>query len=394
MAYLDHAATTPMLPESLAALTAAYAHTGNASSLHAAGRAARKLVEESRESIAATLGCRPGEVIFTSGGTESDNLALKGLFWARRASDPRRIRVITSAIEHHAVLDPAVWLAEHEGAILELAPVDRFGRVDMVALAEIIDRDPTSVALISVMAANNEVGTIQPLADIVELARPHGIPVHSDGVQAIGVLDLEFASSGLDALSVSSHKVGGPLGVGALVAARGLTLEPLLHGGSQERSRSGTLDVPGIAGFAAALSATDERRLDTVGRVSALRDALVDGVRREIPDAVFTGDPRSQGRLPGNAHFSFPGCEGDALLMLLDARGVECSTGSACTAGIPEPSHVLLAMGVDPELARGSLRFSLGSASTIADVDAVLDALPSAVARARRAGQPRVRPSA
>ena len=394
MAYLDHAATTPMLPESLAALTAAYAHTGNASSLHAAGRAARKLVEESRESIAATLGCRPGEVIFTSGGTESDNLALKGLFWARRASDPRRIRVITSAIEHHAVLDPAVWLAEHEGAILELAPVDRFGRVDMVALAEIIDSDPTSVALISVMAANNEVGTIQPLADIVELARPHGIPVHSDGVQAIGVLDLEFASSGLDALSVSSHKVGGPLGVGALVAARGLTLEPLLHGGSQERSRSGTLDVPGIAGFAAALSTTDERRLDTVGRVSALRDALVDGVRREIPDAVFTGDPRSQGRLPGNAHFSFPGCEGDALLMLLDARGVECSTGSACTAGIPEPSHVLLAMGVDPELARGSLRFSLGSASTIADVDAVLDALPSAVARARRAGQPRVRPSA
>ena len=201
-------------------------------------------------------------------------------------------------------------------------------------------------------------------------------------------------SSGLDALSVSSHKVGGPLGVGALIAARGLTLEPLLHGGSQERNRSGTLDVPGIAGFAAALTTTEDRRVETVQRVGELRDALAEGIGREIPDAVYTGDPRPEGRLPGNAHFSFPGCEGDALLMLLDARGIECSTGSACTAGIPEPSHVLLAMGVDPELARGSLRFSLGSPSTMADVDAVLDALPSAVERARRAGQPRVRPPA
>ena len=394
VAYLDHAATTPMLPESLAALTAAYAQTGNASSLHAAGRAARKVVEESRESIAAVLGCRPGEVIFTSGGTESDNLALKGLWWARRAADPRRLRLITSAVEHHAVLDPALWLAEHEGAVLELAPVDRFGRVDLAALAAMIDSDPDSVALVSVMAANNEVGTVQPIGEIVELAHRHGIPVHSDGVQAVGVLECDFASSGLDALSVSSHKVGGPLGVGALIAARGLTLEPLLHGGSQERNRSGTLDVPGIAGFAAALTTTEDRRVETVQRVGELRDALAEGIGREIPDAVYTGDPRPEGRLPGNAHFSFPGCEGDALLMLLDARGIECSTGSACTAGIPEPSHVLLAMGVDPELARGSLRFSLGSPSTMADVDAVLDALPSAVERARRAGQPRVRPPA
>ena len=387
--YFDYNATTPLDPAARESMLPLLDATwGNPSSVHSIGRAARAALDEARYRLASLWRCKPSEVVFTGGGTESNNLAILG---TARLLRERGRHLICSAVEHPAVLHAFRFLRAHEGFELTELPVDAAGRVSVSTVAAALRPDTT---LVSVMAANNEVGTIQPLADIVELARPHGIPVHSDGVQAIGVLDLEFASSGLDALSVSSHKVGGPLGVGALVAARGLTLEPLLHGGSQERSRSGTLDVPGIAGFAAALSATDERRLDTVGRVSALRDALVDGVRREIPDAVFTGDPRSQGRLPGNAHFSFPGCEGDALLMLLDARGVECSTGSACTAGIPEPSHVLLAMGVDPELARGSLRFSLGSASTIADVDAVLDALPSAVARARRAGQPRVRPSA
>lgn len=383
-----------MLPESLAALTAAYELTGNASSLHASGRQARKLVEEARESVAASLGCRPGEVIFTSGGTESDNLAIKGLFWARRTADAQRSRVLVSSVEHHAVLDPAAWLAEHEGAQVELIPVDHVGRVDVEALRTMIERDPASVAAISMMAANNEVGTIEPLRDVVVIASEYGIPLHTDAVQAIGSIDLDFAHAGADAMTVTAHKVGGPHGVGALVAARGLGLEPLLHGGSHERSRSGTLDAPGIAAFAVALAVTMERRETTSRRVAALRDSLIEGVQAEVPDAVLSGDPNPAGRLPGNAHFSFPGCEGDALLMLLDARGVECSTGSACTAGIPEPSHVLLAMGVDPELARGSLRFSLGSTSTPADVDALLDVLPAAVERARRAGSPRARTQA
>jgi len=372
-------------------MTAAYAITGNASSLHASGRQARKLVEEARETIAGALGCRPGEVIFTSGGTESDNLAIKGLFWARRAGDQRRIQVITSSVEHHAVLDPVEWLGTHEGAVVQLIPVDSHGQIDVDALREMVAADPGSVALISVMAANNEVGTVQPLNEVVAIASEHGIPVHCDAVQAAGVLDLNFAIDGIDALTVSSHKVGGPHGVGALVAARGVAIEALLHGGAHERSRSGTLDAPAIAGFAAALIAAVDQREQTVARIEVLRDSLIKGVRHVVPDAVLQGDPVASGRLPGNAHFSFPGCEGDALLMLLDARGIECSTGSACTAGIPEPSHVLLAMGVDPELARGSLRFSLGSTSTQADVDALIEALPAAVDRARRAGRPRIR---
>jgi len=392
VAYLDHAATTPVRPEALAALTSAYEQTGNASSLHGAGRHARKLVEEARESVAASLGCRPGEVVFTSGGTESDNLAIKGIFWSRQADDAGRTRVLCSAVEHHAVLDPVLWLGEHEKAHVDLIGVDSVGRVELAALAELIERDPASIALISVMAANNEVGTIEPVAKIVDLAREAAIPVHSDAVQAVGSIPIDFALLGLDALTVSSHKVGGPHGVGALVARRGRTLEPVLHGGSQERSRSGTLDAPGIAGFAAALAAAVECREDSAVRIGALRDNLVRGVLLAVPDAVLTGDRDPAGRLPGHAHFSFPGCEGDALLMLLDAQSVECSTGSACTAGIPEPSHVLLAMGVDPELARGSLRFSLGWTSTQSDVDELLDALPAVVDRARRAGRPRIRP--
>ena len=392
MAFLDHAATTPIRPESLVALTVAYEHTGNASSLHAAGRQARKTVEEARESVAASLGCGPSEVIFTSGGTESDNLAVKGLYWARRAEARGRVRVLCSAVEHHAVLDPVAWLGSHEEAVVEHIPVDRLGRIDVDALAHMIALDPDSVALVSVMMANNEVGTVQPIAEVVRLAHAHGIPVHSDGVQAVGSLDVDFRLSGLDALTVSSHKVGGPHGAGALVVGRGVSIEPLLHGGAQERLRSGTLDSPGIAGFAAALAAAVDGHAEAAHRLTSLRNELVAGVLELVPDVVVSGDPDSAGRLPGHAHFSFPGCEGDALLMLLDARGIECSTGSACTAGIPEPSHVLLAMGVDPELARGSLRFSLGHTSTPNDVRTVLNELTPVVERARRAGRPRIRP--
>ena len=391
MAYLDHAATTPICREAAAATTAALAITGNPSSLHTSGRRARRLVEESRERIAAALGVSPGEVVFTSGGTEADNLAVKGLYWSRRDGDPRRTRVLTTTIEHHAVLDPAHWLAHHEGADLELVPVDRLGRLDLDAFEAAVERDPGSVALVSVMWANNEVGTVQPLAEVSAVARRHGIPLHSDAVQAVGSMAVDAGL--VDALSVSSHKVGGPPGVGALVLSRELSPVPLLHGGGQERDvRSGTLDTPGIAGFAAALAAAVERRPTRAPEIAALRDELLRRVTLAVPDAVVNGDVAAGGRLPGNAHVSFPGAEGDALLMLLDARGVECSTGSACSAGIPEPSHVLLAMGVDEATARSSLRFSLGATSTVADVDALVAALPEAVARSRRAGL-LVRPS-
>ncbi|WP_407837113.1 cysteine desulfurase family protein [Streptomyces sp. DSM 116496] len=385
MAYLDHAATTPMLPEAAAAMTAQFGVTGNASSLHAAGRRARRTVEEAREALADALGARPSEVVFTAGGTEADNLAVKGLYWARRDADPARTRVLASPVEHHAVLDAVHWLAEHEGAQVEYLPVDRYGRVHPEAFREAIERGPEDIALATVMWANNEIGTVMPIAELAAVASESGIPLHSDAVQAFGQLDVRFGDSGLAAMTVSSHKVGGPYGIGALLLGRDQTPVPVLHGGGQERHvRSGTLDVPAIAAFAVAAVLAAERRERFATEIGALRDRLVAAVLREVPDAVLGGDPA--GRLPANAHFSFPGCEGDSLLLLLDAQGIECSTGSACTAGVAQPSHVLLATGTDPRLARGTLRFSLGHTSTQADVDAVAAAIGPAVARARTAG--------
>ena len=387
--YLDHAASTPMYAEAVASMTAQLTQLGNPSSLHAHGRAARRVVEESRETIARALSCRPGEVVFTSGGTESDNLALKGLFWARRAQDPRRTRILSTSVEHHAVLDPLHWLAEHEGADVELLPVDDLGRLDLSALRASLERDPGSVALVSVMWANNEVGTVQPLADVVEVAHAHDIPVHTDAVQAVGQVPVDFAASGVDALTLTAHKAGGPYGVGALVVRRDLDVTPQLHGGGQERDiRSGTIDTPAIAGFATAIEIAVSNQSAHAARVAALRDALVTRIQQVVPDARVNGDPDPDlaHRLPGNAHLTFPGCEGDSLLMLLDARGIACSTGSACSAGVPQPSHVLLAMGRDEEQARSSLRFSLGHTSTEADVDALGDAIGPVVERARAAG--------
>jgi cysteine desulfurase len=391
-AYLDHAATTPLLPEALEAMLAEFGRVGNASSIHAAGRAARRVVEESRESIAHDLGARPSEVVFTGGGTEADNFAIKGLYWARHRADSRRRRVLASAVEHHAVLDCVEWLERDEGAEPVWLPVDALGRVSPESVRAAIEEDPEAVALVSVMWANNEVGTIQPIAEIVEVAHSYGIPVHSDAVQAVGQVPIDFASSGLDALTLTGHKIGGPLGIGALLVARDAALVPLLHGGGQERDlRSGTLPTPSIAGLAAAARVATAMREERAGVLSALRDDLVARVQKAIPDVIYNGDPSPTGRLPGNAHFSFPGCEGDALLMLLDARGVQCSTGSACTAGVARPSHVLLAMGADEDRARGSLRFSLGHTSTAADVEAVVDAIGPVVERARRAGLARMR---
>ena len=387
--YLDHAASTPIYPEAVAAMAEQMTRVGNPSSLHASGRAARRVVEESRELVAQSLNARPGEVVFTSGGTESDNLAVKGLYWARRAQDRRRTRVLSTAVEHHAVLDPLLWLAEREGADVELLPVNRCGRLDVDALRESVLREPETVSFVSVMWANNEVGTVQPIHAVVEACRPHGIPVHTDAVQAVGQIPVDFATSGVDAMTLTGHKLGGPYGVGSLRWRRGFGLTPLLHGGCQERDvRSGTIDAPGVAGFAAAVELSVKRQPEHADRVGALRDQLLRRVREQVPDAVVNGDNDCTvaNRLPGNAHIQFPGCEGDSLLMLLDARGIESSTGSACSAGVPQASHVLLAMGADDVSARSALRFSLGHSTTQHDVEALVEAIGPVVERARAAG--------
>ncbi|GAA4665307.1 cysteine desulfurase family protein [Frondihabitans cladoniiphilus] len=374
--YLDHAATTPMLPEAIDAYTAALHGVGNPSSIHSAGQNAKRVLEEARERVADSLGCDPIEVVFTSGGTESVNLAVKGLWWARQAEKPRP-RILVPGGEHHATVDTVEWLERYEGAVIEWIPLDELGRVRVDALARALERFD-DVALVTLLWANNEVGTIQPIAEVVALATAHGVPVHSDAVAAYGQMPLDFRSTGLAALSVSAHKIGGPIGIGALVLSRTATVVPLIHGGGQQRDvRSGTQDAPAAVSFAVAASASHPS-------YEPLRDRVVAGVRAAVPSAILRGDPVD--RLPGNAHFTFPGCEGDSLLFLLDAAGVSVSTGSACQAGIPEASHVLLAMGLSDDEARGALRITVGHTTTGADVDAFLAALPDAVARATRAG--------
>ncbi|WP_329057477.1 cysteine desulfurase family protein [Amycolatopsis sp. NBC_01480] len=385
MTYLDHAATTPMLPEAVAAMTEALSTVGNASALHSSGRRARRVVEESREVIAAALGARPSEVIFTGGGTESDNLAVKGIFWARHNEQPERRRILCGAVEHHAVLDTVEWLEAECGAEITWLEVDAQGRVSPDTLRAAIGSAPETVALATVMWANNEVGTISPIAELASVCAEFGIPLHTDAVQAVGAIPVDFAESGAAALTLTGHKLGGPYGVGALLLGRDTACVPVLHGGGQERSvRSGTLDVPAIVSFAVAVRASVEAREEYAARVEKLRDELIDAVLREVPDAILNGG--SGDRLPGHAHFTFPGSAGDSLLMLLDAKGIECSTGSACTAGVAQPSHVLLAMGADAAAARGSLRFSLGHTSTLDDVTALAREIGGVVARARQAG--------
>jgi len=390
MAYLDHAATTPMLPEAIEVYAATAGSVGNASSLHAPGRVARRTVEEARERIAAAIGARPGEVLFTGGGTESDNLAVKGIFWSRRALEPgpsgqRRNRVVASSVEHHAVLDAVLWLERHEGAEVTWLPVDADGRIDVERLRAELSDHSEEIALVTCMWANNEVGTVQPIAELAALAAECAIPFHTDAIQAIGQVPVDFAASSVAALTATGHKLGGPMGVGALVLSRDTACTPLQHGGGQERDvRSGTLDIAGIAAFSTAVEIAVKSQPEHATRLAALRDDLVARVRRVVPDAVLNGDPGE--RLPGNAHFSFPGCEGDALLMLLDAQGIACSTGSACSAGVAQPSHVLLAMGAPEPKARSTLRFTLGHTSTVDEIDQLVAALPAAVERARRAG--------
>jgi cysteine desulfurase len=393
--YLDHAATTPMLPEVLAAMTEQLGRVGNASSLHASGRAARRAAEQSREQLADALGARPSEVLFTGGGTESDNLAVKGLFWARRDADSRRRRIVVSPAEHHAVLDSVEWLAKHDGADVTWLRVEPTGRVTPESLAEALG-DGADVAVASVMWANNEIGSVSDIAALAAVAHEVGVPLHTDAVQAVGQVPVDFGASGVDALTMTGHKLGGPMGAGALLLRRDADCTPLLHGGGQERDvRSGTLDVAAIVGLAVATVSATASRPERAARLAELCGRLVAGIIDQVPDAQLNGPSLEDrvgsgpGRLPGNAHLSFPGAEGDALLMLLDARGIECSTGSACSAGVARPSHVLLATGADAERARSSLRFTLGHTSGREDVDAVLDVIAPVVERARRAGMSR-----
>jgi len=380
--YLDHAATSPMPDEVLAAYTHALRLVGNPSSIHSAGQAARELLESGREAVARAVGADPVEVVLTSGGTESVNLAVKGMFWHRNAG-ARRPRVIAPLGEHHASLDAVQWLERHEGARVDWIELDGEGRIRLDALAASLATDPDEVALVTALWANNEVGTVQPVAELVALAHRYGVPVHLDAVAAFGQVPIDVHAVGADAVSLSAHKVGGPVGVGALVLARAASVEPLLHGGDQQRGRSGTQDAAGAAAFGvAARRAVASLPLT---RVAALRDRLVAGVLARVDGAVLRGAPLGAGRVPGNAHFTFAGADGDALLYLLDASGISASTGSACQAGVPELSHVLLAMGVPEAEARGALRVTLGHDSTDADVDAFLAALPPAVAGARAA---------
>jgi len=378
--YLDHAATTPMLPVAVEAMTTQLAEVGNASSLHASGRRARRVVEESRETIARALNSRPGDVVFTSGGTEADNLALKGILWARRAADPRRVRFLSSAVEHHAVLDPVIALGGRTVA------VDAVGRVYPEALAAALDDD---VTLVSVMLANNEVGTIQPLAEVVDRVRqkaPEAL-VHTDAVQGFPWLDVATAAAGADLLALSAHKFGGPKGVGVLVVRSDAALEPQILGGGQERERrSGTHNVAGVVAMATAARITADQRAETVARVERLRDRLADGLRAAIPGLVETGvgaDRDRSHKVAGACHVCIPDVESEELLFLLGKEDVFASAASSCASGAMDPSHVLAAMGIDRDLAKGSLRLSLGFESTDADVDAALAAIPPAVDRLR-----------
>jgi cysteine desulfurase len=382
MAYLDFAATTPLYPEVEAAMRPFLADTfGNPSGAHAAARSAKTALEEAREQIAGALGAEPSEIVFTAGGTEADNLAVKGGARAARSAGLGD-GVVTTAFEHKGVLAPCDRLAA-DGFRVARVPVGADGVVDLDALARSLD-DRTTV--VSVMLVNNEIGTIQPLdaiADLVRARAPHGV-LHTDAVQAVPWLDVAGATARADLVSLSAHKFGGPKGVGVLVRKRDVPIEPLIEGGGQEWGlRSGTANVAGAVGIATALRVTTERRASEVARVGALRDRLTEGLAERVPDCFVNGDVAR--KVAGNCHVGFRGVEAEALLVLLDRDGVYAAAGSSCTSGATEPSHVLSAMGLSRDDALASIRLSLGYASTDADVDTALDVIPRAVEQLRPA---------
>lgn len=383
--YLDHAASSPLRPEALAAFTRQLEVCGNPSSVHQFGQSTRMALEEAREKLAAVVDCDRSEIIFTSGGTESTNLAVKGIYWQRQAESPDRKVIISAYTEHHAVIDAVEWLEKAQGAEVVWLGVSERGEVNLNELAQILEQRSGEIALITLMWANNETGVITDMKSVTDLAKPHGVPVISDGVAAFGHVPISFRESGLQALAITAHKVGGPIGVGALVISRASKLVSLTHGGGQERSmRSGTMNPAGAVAFAVAAELTvreSEELAKTHGEWVA---EIIEAVTSIAPDARF-----SRGEAPGlpnNLHFTFPGCSGDSLLFLLDSAGVAVSTGSACTAGVASASHVLLAMGRSAAEASGTLRITFGYSTTRQDIDAFLAAFPAAYEGAKKAG--------
>jgi cysteine desulfurase len=376
--YLDHAATAPINDAALEALNIQMRKLGNPSSTHNSGRSVRKDVEDARHKLAQLLGASPSEIIFTGSGTEADNLAIKGFFW----QFPERNVIVTSAFEHHAILDPVEWLVAHEGAEEIRIPITKFGTIDLDFLAKVVEERGSEIALISVMHSNNEIGSLQPISEVVRIAGE--IPVHTDAVQSFSKVEFNFAELGVTAASISAHKVGGPLGIAALILKRGLDLTPILHGGGQEREiRSGTLNAPAIVAFTAAAEYAIANRDHNFKKVRELRDYFISELGRTLPDVVINSaiDPA----LPGVVNASFPGTESDALLLLLDGEGISASAGSACNAGVPRPSHVLLALGLTESQAYSSLRLSIGISNTKSEIDQVIAVMPSVVERARNA---------
>jgi cysteine desulfurase len=378
--YFDHAATTTMVEPAIAALTDAIKKLGNASSLHSAGRSVRKDLEQAREQIAQAIDCAPSEVIFTATGTEANNLAIKGLYWLGVKKNKKVI--ITSTFEHHAVADPITWLAEHEGAQVVPIDVDRNGFVDLKQLAAQVEEHKNNIALISIMHANNEVGTIQDINQVVKIAGD--IPVHSDCVQSFGKVELSFKKLGVTAATISAHKIGGPLGVAALILRKGLDIEPVLHGGGQERDlRSGTFNAPGIISFAAAAANAVDNRKERELKIRELKSELIQTIKKNISDAWVNGDQAKS--LPGIVSITFPKTDSEGLLLLLDGEGIACSTGSACSAGVQRPSHVLMAMGLTEDETTSTLRFSLSYSNTINEIAKLGSVIATVVARSKAA---------
>jgi len=375
--YLDHAATTPVDSEVAEAMARILSEThGNPSSIYAEGRAARAAVDRARDEVAAAINADPSEIVFTSGGTEADNLALRGALKARREE---RDGLVTSAIEHHAVIDTARDLERHAHVRVDVVGVDRYGIVDPDAIRDAIDE---RTSLVSVMHANNEIGTIEPIAEIGALCREEGVTFHSDAVQTVGALEVDVRKIPVDLLSINAHKFYGPKGVGALYVRRGTRIATMQTGGGQEKGRrTGTENVAGIVGLGVAMRVARERRATESPRQEGLRDRIIAGVRARVPDAVLSGHPAK--RLPNNASFCIPGTDGESLIVALDLEGFAVSSGSACTSGETEPSQVLLALGLDRELAKGSLRVTVGRSTTEEQVDRFVDALSRVVARLR-----------
>ena len=376
--YLDHAATAPINDAAITALNTQMRKLGNASSVHNPGREVRKDVEDARHKLSELVNSNPSEIIFTGSGTEANNLAIKGFFW----QSPDRNVIVTSAFEHHAILDPVEWLVEHEGAEQVLIPITKAGVIDLDFLAKVVEARGSEIAVISIMHSNNELGSIQPISEVVKIAGD--IPVHTDAVQSFGKVDFDFQKLGVTAATISAHKVGGPLGIAALILRRGLDLTPILHGGGQEREiRSGTLNAPAIVAFAAASEFAIANRTANFAKIRELRDYFIAGLKRVVPDVSINSisDPA----LPGIVNATFPGTESDALLLLLDTEGISASAGSACSAGVPRPSHVLVALGLSESDADASLRISIGTTNTKAEIDQVLAVMPSVVERARNA---------